>query len=81
MRRIVKVTYDQLVYIDKATLDLVRQHAEARGRSVSSIMREALCDWLTTIGTARLEHDQEAAQYRPSDKVIPINAARSALRA
>lgn len=69
------VKYDQLVHIDKATLNLVRQHADARGRSVSSIMREALTDWLMTIGEARLQHHQEATQHRVGAKIVPINAA------
>lgn len=76
-----KVIYDQTVQLDRATHDKAKRYADELGLSLSAALRDALNDWLDTIGEARMEHHRIAAEYRRGDKVVRINAGRAALRA
>ena len=71
MKRI--VVYDQRLLTDKDTLQLAQRHARARGRSVSSVVREALQDWFSSIGEARIECHRErevCLEGQHCDKVV-----------
>lgn len=72
-----RVVYDQTLMIDQATLQLAQEYARATGRSASSVVREALEDWFSTIGAARLEAHQERPT-RPCNNLVSITSKRAA---
>lgn len=75
-----KIIYDEPVLLDRATHDKAKRYANEMGLSISAALRQALNDWLDTIGEARVEHRRVAADYHRGDKVVQINTARAALR-